>query len=141
MTYSEIKKETEQKLENQKGIFYAFSKKDFEEGMKKIGLAPKDTNKIIDIGSGGFILKSEEKNFLDIFKVKKEKIKDLLNNEDEAKNAMLYELINHEYGYTFDEEDAMAALGLTLEEVANSELLSRALKRAKEECLESESDM
>lgn len=135
MMYKEITKEVEEKLNNQKGLFYAFSKEQFEKGMKKIGLDVKETDKLTDIGSGGFILTTETENFLNIFKVKEEKMAEMFKNEEETKNAMRYELSNHEYSYTYDEEDALSALGLTTEEVEENEMFARALKRAKSECL------
>ena len=135
MLYKEITKEVEEKLNNQKGLFCAFSNKQFEEGMEKIGLDIKEVGKLTDIGAGGFILTTEAENFLNIFKVKKEKMQEMFKNEEETKNAMRYELNNHEYSYTYDEEDALSALGLTIEEVEGSEMLSRALKQAKFECL------
>jgi hypothetical protein len=39
-----------------KNMFFAFDKKQFEEGMKKLGLEPSETNKIVSVGAGGYLL-------------------------------------------------------------------------------------
>lgn len=43
----------------------------------------------------------------------------------------LYEMDNHEYGYTGDLEDTLDALGMTIEEIAASEKLMAGLEKAK----------
>ena len=42
----------------------------------------------------------------------------------------LYELANHEYGYTGDVTDTLDALGLTEDEIANSKPLLHGLNKA-----------
>ena len=44
-----------------------------------------------------------------------------------------YELANHEYGYTYDLEDTLRALGLTYEEVQEKPNLKKGLERALED--------
>ncbi len=45
----------------------------------------------------------------------------------------LYEMDNHEYGYTGDLEDTLEALGMTIEEIDGSEKLKAGLEKAKKE--------
>lgn len=42
----------------------------------------------------------------------------------------LYELENHEYGYTRDTEDTLAALGYTADEVLGTPRLKRGIEKA-----------
>ena len=42
----------------------------------------------------------------------------------------LYELDNHEYGYTMDTEDTLDALGYTVEEVLGNPRLKRGIEKA-----------
>lgn len=55
---------------------------------------------------------------------------------DKTGNGYIYdmfshELANHEYGYAHDAEDALEALGLTMEEIEKSPIMLRAFGRAK----------
>ncbi|WJV31818.1 hypothetical protein QTG56_24610 (plasmid) [Rossellomorea sp. AcN35-11] len=42
---------------------FAFSDQQFAEGMKKLGLGVGDEDKVVSIGAGGFILKSDVKAY------------------------------------------------------------------------------
>lgn len=50
----------------------------------------------------------------------------------------LFELDNHEYGYTGEYEDALESLGLTMKDVHKSVRLTRALEKAAKEIRERE---
>lgn len=50
------------------GLFFAFNNSQFSEGMKKIGLNPDDTDKILSIGAGGYIAKNRKEEFHQIMK-------------------------------------------------------------------------
>ena len=60
--YNELR-EKHQKEVNDFPIGFAFSDKQFEEQMQKLGLDPDDTSKVISIGGGGFIRKTDLKAF------------------------------------------------------------------------------
>lgn len=92
-------------------IQFAFSEKQFEEGMKALGLSPDETDKICKIPYGGFIRKSDADLVLNTFKETKDEMKSALDNDDEFLiEAMVYELGNYEYGYTMDDFDTKCAL-------------------------------
>lgn len=46
-----------------------------------------------------------------------------------------YELANHEYGYTYDLDPTLDALGLTIEEVRQNERLLHGLEEARKEVM------
>ncbi len=128
-TYTELKKRHAEDLNNFKGIFFAFSNEQFREGMKKIELMPDDTKKICSLGAGGYILKEKSKSFSDMFKRHREEMKQKQEDEFFLFSALVYELQNHEYGYTYDPTAALDSLGLTADKI-KPELLKKAMAAA-----------
>ena len=116
-TYCDLKQSHSKDVSNFKGIFWAFSNKQFDEGMDKIGLNPDDTAKIYSIGGGGYILKERMQDFKDMLKRHEEKRKILKTDKKLLLNALIYELNNHEYCITYDISDALNALGLKKEDI------------------------
>lgn len=98
-------------------VFWAFSKKQFEEN--KTPLA--DGDKYVDIGAGGFIPKSNFQALIKGMKKIKKEFKEAMKDEKARKDHILYELNNHEAYYTHSIESTMDALGedFTREEVLN----------------------
>lgn len=134
--------ERHRKEVNEFPIMFAFSKKQFEEGMKKWGLTPEDKDKIYSIGAGGFIRKTDAKAFNEMFKRQEEELRAEIDNDLTGGGFIyemfLYELSNHEYIITMEVDDTLNSLGLTYEEVKASETLSRGLKLAKDRILTAE---
>ena len=67
-TYQELKSENQKEVDNFEGIFFAFNKKQFREGMERVGLTDRDTKSIYSLGVGGYILKTRSAAFNDMFK-------------------------------------------------------------------------
>ena len=134
-TYKEMKDRQQSEYNNFKGVFYAFNEQQFNKGMKKLGLEKDDLNKIYRIGAGGYLLKTKDeefKNMLDRFdKEQKERMNDL----NFCISMFKYEMYNHEYSYTWELDDTLRALNLTMEEINNNNILKEALKIAKNEVL------
>lgn len=141
-SYRELR-DRQQKEFNELPLGFAFSDKQFDEMMGKWGLDPeKDLDKIYRIPGGGFIQKKDHKRFHEVL--------DRHNAEMEAAKAadedgtgflyqmFLFELDNHEYGYTGEYEDALESLGLTMKDVHKSVRLTRALEKAAKEIRERE---
>jgi len=117
-TYNELKEAHQKEVNDFTGIFFAFNNDQFREGMEKIGLTESDTDKIFSLGfGGGYILKSKSKEFAQMFKRHNAELKEFKKNEKQLFDALVYELDNHEYGYTGDPTDALDALGLTINNV------------------------
>ena len=60
--YVELKRRQEKEV-NEFPMFFAFSKEQFSEGMKKLGLEPDEKDKIYSIGGGGYFRKSDSEKF------------------------------------------------------------------------------
>jgi predicted DNA-binding antitoxin AbrB/MazE fold protein len=127
--YSAIKRRHQQAIENFEGIFYAFSDKQFKEGLKKLNLSEGEENKLFKLGSGSFILKDRIKDLEDLLLSNKKELRENLKDEKFLLDALRYELSNHEYSYSGDIYPALDALFLKLEDIP-SEILREAKRMA-----------
>lgn len=114
---------------------FAFSRKQFNEMMQEWGLDPeKDLDKLLRIPGGGYIQKKDadllhqttERHSAELAAA----IEEDKTGEGFIYEMFLYELDNHEYGYTRDTEDTLDALGYTAEEVLNDPRLKRGIEKA-----------
>lgn len=131
--YTELRK-SQQKIHDDftnRYCFFAFSNEQFNEGMKKLGLKPSDTDKIYRMGMGGFILRERSGEYHKLINALDKEMKDYMCNYDFAKDAFAYEMANHEYCLTYDIEEVLEALNLTAEDVNESVILHLALTAAK----------
>lgn len=113
MTYTELKRKHQEEI-NRFPLGFAFSDTQFEEMMRKWELDaknPEDLKKIISIGAGGFIQKKDLPAFKEMLIRHKEEKAALLKRESDLIEALVYELHNHEYGYSRDSADMEAAIG------------------------------
>jgi hypothetical protein len=133
-----VLKEQHQKEINDFPLMFAFSNKQFAEGMEKLGLKENDTDKIISIGAGGYMKKSDEKAFDDILARHEVERKEEVNNDTDGTGYILdmfsYELSNHEYCYTGDISDTLECLGYTREEINQDAKLLKGLNLAINKC-------
>ena len=107
------------KMFKEQGVFFAFSKKQFEEGCKEIG-ATKD-NKVTSLDNGIFCFsKNVDKVISEFERIQKEGINQDIE-ENGIKGIIERELSNHEAYYTRDIESTVDALedypGITAEEI------------------------
>ena len=116
-TYQELKTRQGKELNEFEGIFFAFSNKQFKEGIEKIGLTENDIKQIYSLGAGGFILKTRSKAFNDMFKRHAEEKKIRKQEEKFLLDSLVYELNNYEFCITGDATDALDALGYDKEEI------------------------
>lgn len=125
-TYTALKQKHQEEVNNFP-MGFAFSKKDLEEEMAKLGLTATDTDKVVSIGGGGFIRKTDSKALGEMSSRHKKEMKDAIDNDTIGDGFIFdmfaYELANHEYGYTGEIEPALDALGLTIDEINASESL------------------
>lgn len=134
--YLEYKNKAQEEFNNFPMAF-AFSDKQFEEGMRKLGLEPEETDKVYSIGCNGFIRRSDADKFHEMLDKNKAEF-DRLVAEDETGEGFIcdmfmYELRNHEYGYVYGQaiEETIDCLGYTEEEVEKDPRLSKGLELAK----------
>lgn len=109
---------------------YGFGDKQIAEGMKKLGLGPTDFDKVVGIGAGGFIRKTDVRAYKAMIRRHAHQLQEAMQDKDFAVSAFKTELINHEYTWTGEVEDALFSLGLTLEMVEKDPVLKKALKTA-----------
>lgn len=135
-TYRELKDRHQQEVDSFP-LGFAFGNQQFEEMMKKWGLDAKkdsDLKQIAHIFSGAYIRKTDIPAWKEMNRRHREEM-DAAIEADTTGDGFIYqmfyaELINYEYGYTGDVEDALAALGLTAEEVNSSPRLMHGLSMA-----------
>lgn len=141
-SYREMR-ERQQREFNKLPLGFAFSDEQFNEMMRKWGLDPeKDLDKIYRIPAGGFIQKKDSAHFHEVLD-RQEAEMEAAKEADKDGTGFLYqmflfELDNHEYGYTGEYEDTLESLGLTMKDVHKSVRLTRALEKAAREIRERE---
>ena len=105
--YLLMKKDHEQKINNF-SQFFAFSDSQFNEGLKELNTTKEN---IISTGYGGFIKKDDKDAYIEMFKKMSDEEDILFLDEKVLFDAFYYELGNHEYAYTHEDEDTLNSLG------------------------------
>lgn len=114
---------------------FAFRQKQFDEMMQGWGLHPElDIEKIYSIGNGGYIQKKDIALLRQTSAQHRQELSAAIE-ADTTGNGFIFqmfycELVNHEYSYTGEAEDALDALGYTLEQVLADHRLRRGFERA-----------
>ena len=123
-----------QKESNEFPFIFAFSNEKLIEGMAKFGLKEHETNKLISLGHGAFIRKSDKEKLNQMFNRHEEELKNAINEDLTGEGFIYqmfdYELANHEYCITYELDDTLNALGLTMDEIKNNDKLLHGLKKA-----------
>lgn len=135
--YKEMMKKHEERVNKFKYKFFAFNEEQFKEGMNKIGLNENDTDKIVSIGLGGYVLKSKIEDFENIFKNNDKELRKALKEDATGtgfiKEMFLYNMWNIEYIYCMDDERLLKYCNLTLEEYNNNIAFQNGYKLAKKQ--------
>lgn len=109
---------------------FAFNDKQFAEMMAKWGLKPTDIREILNIGQGGYVRKDDAKAMHEMFARHKAERKAAMQDDEYLYEMFNYELANHEYCITYELDDTLDALGLTIDEINANPRMADALKRA-----------
>lgn len=133
-TYKQMSARHQREI-NELPIGFAFSNKQFEEMMAKWGLTSTDTDKIYKLGStGGFYQKKDSKLIKSTLQRHSAEMQQAIESDKTGEGFIyqmfVYELFNHEYGYTGDAEDAVNRCGYELEEVYLNSTMKHALEKA-----------
>ena len=114
---------------------FAFSSKEFDDKLKEHNLTKND---ITSIGAGGFIKKENKDLYLNEMNRLNnyDPFKQIKHDDVEVKKAFIYELANHEYCITYNLDDTLDALNITLEEIKKDNRLKKILNEAINEYLE-----
>lgn len=132
MQYQELKAKRKQQLDDFTGIFYAFSNQQLREGMQKLDLDadnPEHLKKVSRIGNGGFLLKSKGPEFKELIEGFDRDMAAMKANPKHLEEALVDELVNHEFSYTNDPTDALECLDLS-----EDDLPPGMMERAKNRC-------
>lgn len=117
--------------------FCAFTNQQFDEGMKKLGVEQEED--ICRVTRFTFIRKTDYTDFINLIEKHQARKVEAFNNDEFLKEAIICELKNYEYLYTYDEEPALEALGFSLQDLEANERLKKLLKEATQK-LEEEDD-
>ena len=116
----------------------AFSDEQFKSEMERLGVS--DKSELVSIGFGAFCRKTDAPRWVEMTERHAREIADEIAKDTTGdgfvKDMFRYELDNHEFGYTRDYTDAVAALGYTLQEIADSSVLSHGFAEAMREAIE-----
>lgn len=140
MTYYELS-QRHQKEVDEFPLFFAFSNKQFYEGMKRLELGPEDTDKIYRLGdTGGYYRKSDSDSLHEMFARHQQEMETAIA-EDPTGDGFIYdmfkyELNNHEFGYTRDTGSTLDALGLDFDDVNADPRLKHGLEKACKEIIQ-----
>ena len=142
--YAEMKNRHQERI-NALPLMFAFSDKQFKEGMERWGLTENDTDKIYKLGTtGGFYQRKDSTLIFSAFEENENELSEAIKADPDGtgfiKDMFLYELANHEYCITYDLEPTLAALQLTEDDVLNDERLLNGLRIAKSEYLKFSND-
>ena len=134
-TYVEMKAR-HQKDVNEFPFFFAFSNKQFDEGMRRFGLDPSDTDKIYKLGNtGGFYKRTDSNRLKEMFDRHDREMQEAMNNDEFVQEMFEYEMGNHEYQITYDNEEVVEACGLDINEFYENERMNRLFAKAKKNYL------
>ena len=131
--YAELKRRQQEEY-NAFPMQYAFSDRQFAEGMVALGLTPTDTDKVYKAPGGGFYRREDSQRLKDMFDRFDQELSDAIaadtTGEGFIYEMFLTELNNHEFGYTMDTEETLDALGYTAEDVLNDPRLKCGIEKA-----------
>lgn len=133
-TYAEMRAAQQAEF-NTFPIMFAFSDKQFEEGMRRLGLDPSDTDKVYTWSEvSGFYRKNDAPILHEMLERHGREMAEAVATDKTGEgfiySMFVYELANHEYGYTGDVTDTLEALDLTADAVKEDPRLMRGLQLA-----------
>lgn len=116
-------------------MFFAFNRKQFDEGMRSLGLDPADVKEIYSLGNtGGFYRKSDAPALHEMMDRHDKEMEDAIAADPTGDGFIFdmfdYELANHEYNYTHDPEPTLDALGMTMEQIKSDPRLLHGWRKA-----------
>lgn len=129
--YKELKEKQQKEIDNF-NFGFAFDNKQFKNMMNKWGLDENDTDKIMRVFSGTYILKSDKTKLDNLFKRHDDELKKDMQDDEFLQSAFEYEMGNHEYIITYDDVDVISPLGLSLKDFESDNRLLENYKIARD---------
>ena len=126
--YLNLQKRHQQELENFP-MAYAFSEKQLEEALEKLGAEKSEC--VTVFGHGDVVKKKDVPALYAMLKRHTQELHEALQDKDFAESAFLYEMDNHEYAINYDgDADVMACFNLD-EKKLNEMGLNDAYRKAR----------
>lgn len=135
--YSVYKKQQKDKFDKLP-MKAAFGDRQFTEMMADWGLgtSKEDLAKIYSLGYGAYCLKKDAHLFEEFTEQSLKEDEEYFKNDEQLKDALIYEFGNYECGYTWNPYEALRALNYTKEELKTDERLNRIFNEAWNEYVE-----
>lgn len=137
--YLELKAKRQEEIDNFP-IGFAFTDSQVPDMLERCGTT--DTKDLVSLGGGGYIHKDKLRDWNDM-QIRHELQHTKLINESKGRTdggylyeAVKYELGNHEYIITHETQDALNAIGLSLEEAYGDVLIAQTVDAAVRDYLE-----
>lgn len=113
----------------------AFGDKQFKEMMREWGLttSKEDIEKIASLGGGAYCLKEDKHLFTEFAERSVKDDEEFYSNDENLKDALMYEFANHECGYTWEFENGITALGFSVKEFLSDERKAKVFIDARQE--------
>ena len=121
-TYNELKVRISAEV-NAFPLGFAFSDEQLKEALAKLGAT---ADECLSIGAGGILRKCDKAKFDALFIRHETEREAALDNDDVLREAIRYELGNHEYCITGCSGDALGALGITLDDERKKRIFNEA---------------
>ncbi len=131
-------KAKQQKEFNKLPMKAAFGDKQFEEMMAEWGLttSKEDLEKICSIGAGAYCLKKDYHLFIEFGERSVKEDEEFYSNDENLKDALIYEFGNHECGYTWEFENGIIALGFSVKEFFSDQRKAKVFAEARKEYID-----
>lgn len=141
-TYTLLKNKHQKEVDAflSKYAFFAFNNEQFARGLEKLGIQEGQEGALVRLSNtGGFVLKERAPEFVAMLKRHSDEQRAALSDPEAgytfAYNMFVYELSNHEYGFTGDAGETLDALGMTEDDIAADPVLQRALEAAEKDVI------
>ena len=125
--YVEFKERKQEKINNF-DMFFAFDNKQLENGLEKLNV---NKNEIVSIGMNGFIRKSDVQKFKNMLNNFKEEHTKNMKNDDYVYHMFKYEMANHEYIITYDDEEILEVCNVNENQFIEDERMKSIYVKAK----------
>lgn len=136
-TYKEMKDRHQAEV-NALPLAFAFSRDQYHKKLKEWNISEEEARAgaIVGIGGGGFVRAEDHNKVLATFRRIEDERRAAIEADHDGTGFIyemfLYELANHEYGYTGDVSETLDALNITEADLNSSEAMQTGLKRAAE---------
>jgi len=117
MNYQTLKAQ-HQTVVNDFPMEFAFSEKQLVEALEKLECTK---DEVYSGGSGMIYRKTDSKKLAAMFDSLNDSMETWLKDDKFFMSAISYEIANHEYGYTYEIQDSLDALGLSVDDLTDKQ--------------------